>query len=54
MTTYPEDRAVLAETKLASDKLCSDTSVSQEATLDDLRDLRDHIDMLIESLEPEL
>jgi len=41
---------LLKEARAATDNLNGDTSVSQATTRCDLRDLRDHIDMLLEGL----
>jgi hypothetical protein len=43
--------ALLARTKRGVDTLFSDRSVALETTVESLKDLREHIDMMLESLE---
>jgi hypothetical protein len=39
------------DAKRAIDKVHSDTSVDKDVTEDSLKEIRDHVDILIESLE---
>ena len=42
---------LLAEAKAAADRVHTDTSVSEKETLASLKDLRNHIDTLVEAVE---
>lgn len=45
---------LLEEAKKAADRLCSDTSVPIEETLDELIELRDTVELMVQSLREDL
>jgi len=47
-------RDLTQQSKEAIDDLFSDTSVSQEVTLDALKEIREQLDLLIECIESDL
>jgi hypothetical protein len=50
MSATPKTQRLIEEAKAAIEALFSDTSVSQETTLEALRELADDLDMKIEAL----